>query len=56
MMLVVTLGLSLILQNIILAIFSEQFQSYAINTGTPLTLGPFLFTPLQLSIIALVVN
>jgi branched-subunit amino acid ABC-type transport system permease component len=55
MMLVVTLGLSLILQNIILAIFSEQFQNYNINTGTPLTLGPFLFTPLQLSIIALAI-
>jgi branched-subunit amino acid ABC-type transport system permease component len=55
LMLVVTLGISLILQNVILAIFSEQFQNYAVNTGTPLHLGPFLFTPLQLGIIALAV-
>ncbi|GAC1568775.1 MAG: branched-chain amino acid ABC transporter permease [Ktedonobacteraceae bacterium] len=55
MMLVVTLGVSLILQNVILAIFSEQFQNYNMNTGSPLTLGPFLFTPLQLGIIGLAV-
>ena len=54
-MLVVTLGVSLILQNVILAIFSEQFQNYSVNTGTPLHLGPFLFTPLQLGIIGLAV-
>ena len=54
-MLVVTLGVSLILQNIILAIFTEQFQSYNVNTGTPISLGPFLFTPLQLGIIALAI-
>ncbi|GAC1353762.1 MAG: branched-chain amino acid ABC transporter permease [Ktedonobacteraceae bacterium] len=52
-MLVVTLGISLILQNVILAIFTEQFQSYSINTGSPFALGPFLFTPLQLGIIGL---
>lgn len=55
MMLVVTLGVSLILQNIILAIFSEQFQNYTMNTGSPLSIGPFLFTPLQLSIIGLAI-
>lgn len=54
-MLVVTLGLSLIIQNGILGIFTEQFQSYAVSTGTPLHLGPFLFTPLQLIIFALAV-
>ncbi len=54
-MLVVTLGVSLILQNIILAIFSEQFQNYSMNTGSPLSIGPFLFTPLQLGIIALAI-
>ncbi len=54
-MLVVTLGVSLILQNIILAIFTEQFQSYNVNTGTPISLGPFLFTPLQLGIIGLAI-
>ena len=52
-MLVVTLGISLILQNAILGIFTEQFQNYAVNTGTTLHLGPFLFTPLQLVIFAL---
>jgi len=54
-MLVVTLGVSLIVQNAILAVFGEQFKSYTIDTGTPLHLGPFLFTPLQLGIIALAV-
>lgn len=54
-MLVVTLGVSLILQNVILAIFSEQFQNYTMSTGNPLTIGPFLFTPLQLGIIALAI-
>lgn len=54
-MLVVTLGVSLILQNVILAIFSEQFQNYTMSTGNPLSIGPFLFTPLQLGIIALAI-
>ncbi len=54
-MLVVTLGVSLILQNIILAIFSEQFQNYTVDTGQPIHLGPFLFTPLQLGIFALAI-
>jgi branched-subunit amino acid ABC-type transport system permease component len=54
-MLVVTLGVSLILQNVILAIFTEQFQSYNVNTGAPISLGPFLFTPLQLGIIGLAI-
>src|SRR5260370_5183333 len=54
-MLVVTVGVSLILQNVILAIFGEQFQQYAVATGTPLHVGPFLFTPLQLGILGLAV-
>lgn len=54
-MLVVTLGVSLILQNVILAIFTEQFQNYTVNTGKPISLGPFLFTPLQLGIIGLAI-
>ncbi|MEO8970364.1 MAG: branched-chain amino acid ABC transporter permease [Ktedonobacteraceae bacterium] len=54
-MLVVTLGVSLILQNVILAIFTEQFQNYTVNTGKPLSIGPFLFTPLQLGIIGLAI-
>ncbi|HKV57957.1 MAG TPA: branched-chain amino acid ABC transporter permease, partial [Ktedonobacteraceae bacterium] len=54
-MLVVTLGVSLILQNVILAIFSEQFQNYTMSTGNPLNIGPFLFTPLQLGIIGLAI-
>ena len=54
-MLVVTLGVSLILQNVIQAIFTEQFQNFNVNTGTPLSLGPFLFTPLQLAIIGLAI-
>jgi branched-subunit amino acid ABC-type transport system permease component len=54
-MLVVTVGVSLILQNVILAIFGEQFQVYTVAPGTPLHLGPFLFTPLQLGILGLAV-
>lgn len=54
-MLVVTLGVSLIVQNIILAIFSEQFQNYTVSTGSPLHFGWLLFTPLQLGIIGLAV-
>ncbi len=54
-MLVVTLGVSLILQNVVLAIFGSQFQNYTVNTGSPLHLGPFLFTPLQLGIIGLAI-
>jgi len=54
-MLVVTVGVSLILQNVILAIFGEQFQQYAVATGTPRHVGPFLFTPLQLGILGLAV-
>jgi branched-subunit amino acid ABC-type transport system permease component len=55
MMLVVTLGLSLILQNAILAIFHEQFQNYNMSTGNPIALGPFLFTTLQLGIIGVAI-
>ena len=55
MMLVVTVGVSLVLQNVLLAFFGSQFQKYAIDTGTPLHLGPFLFTPLQLVIFGLAV-
>ena len=56
MMLVVTVGVSLILQNVLLAIFGEQFQKYTIDTGMPLHIGPFLFTPLQLGILGLAVG
>jgi branched-subunit amino acid ABC-type transport system permease component len=54
-MLIVTVGVSLILQNVILAIFGEQFRQYTVATGTPLHLGPFLFTPLQLGILGVAV-
>jgi branched-subunit amino acid ABC-type transport system permease component len=55
MMLVVTLGLSLILQNAILAVFHEQFQNYNMSTGNSIALGPFLFTSLQLGIIGVAI-
>jgi len=54
-MLLVTVGISLILQNVILAIFGEQFQRYSVDTGTPLHVGPFLFTPLQLGIMGVAI-
>lgn len=54
-MLVVTLGVSLILQNVIAAVFTSQFQNFNVNTGTSLTPGLFLFTPLPLGIIRLAI-
>ncbi len=55
-MLVVTVGVSLILQNVLLAFFGTQFEKYVVDTGAPLHLGPFLFTPLQLGILGLAVG
>lgn len=54
-MLIVTLGVSLVIQNAIQLIFSEQFQSYTVTSGTTLHLGFFLFTPLQLEMLLLAI-
>lgn len=48
--LIVTFGLSLILLNLIQAIWSPNFQQFAIAPENPLHLGPFLLTPSQIAI------
>ncbi len=52
-MLVVTFGLSLILSNLILAIWGADFRRYAVAPDTQHAIGPFLFTGQQLLIIAI---
>ncbi|MGH9302933.1 MAG: branched-chain amino acid ABC transporter permease [Acidimicrobiales bacterium] len=51
--LIVTFGLSLILLNLISAIWSPNFQAMAIAPENPLHLGPFLLTPDQLIVVAI---
>jgi branched-subunit amino acid ABC-type transport system permease component len=51
--LIVTFALSLILLNVIQAIWGPDFKQYAIPYESPLTLGPFLLTRTQIIIIAL---
>lgn len=54
-LLIVTFGLSLIVSNLIEAIWGPGFQTYNLSVGSPLTLGPFSFTPTQLIIMAVAV-
>jgi branched-subunit amino acid ABC-type transport system permease component len=49
-MLIVTLGLSLIIQNGIQSIWGPNFQTYTVVQQTNIALGPFLFTGQQLLI------
>lgn len=51
--LIVTFGLSLILLNLVQAIWSPNFQRFAITPENPLHLGPFLLTPSQVAIFAI---
>ena len=46
--LIATLGLSLILQNILIIIFGAANQNYAINQGSPHHIGPFLLTDAEI--------
>jgi len=48
--LIVTFGLSLILLNLISAIWSPNFQQMPVATENPLHIGPFLLTPSQVAI------
>ena len=52
-MLVVTFGLSLILSNVILAIWGADFRSYTVAPDKQYNIGPFLFTGQQLIIIGI---
>lgn len=52
-MLVVTFGLSLILSNVILAIWGADFRSYTVAPDKQFDIGPFLFTGQQLVIIGI---
>lgn len=54
-MLIVMFGLSLILQNVALAIWGANFKNYAVGTDREFNLGPFLLTGQQLLIIAIAV-
>jgi len=54
-MLVVTFGLSIILSNVILAIWGPDFKRYQMPESTQYNIGPFLFTVQQLIIIAIAV-
>src|SRR5579859_6037818 len=54
-MLVVTFGLSLILSNVILAIWGADFRQYSVGRDTQHAIGPFLFTGQQLVIIGIAV-
>ena len=54
-LLVVTIGLSLFLQNLIQAIWGANFQQYSVVTGLPLHLGPILITVQQIIIIAIAI-
>lgn len=52
-MLIVTFGLSLILDNVIQAIWGVGFRQFNVGSSTSLQLGPFNFTPSQLVIIGI---
>lgn len=54
-MLVITFGLSLILSNVILAIWGGDFRRYNVPADTQYTIGPFLFTGQQLIIIGVAI-
>ncbi|HZC04699.1 MAG TPA: branched-chain amino acid ABC transporter permease [Ktedonobacterales bacterium] len=54
-MLVVTFGLSLILSNVLLAIYGADFQRYTVREATQYSIGPFLLTNQQLIIIGIAI-
>lgn len=54
-MLVVTFGLSLILSNVLLAVFGADFQRFNAPPDTEFSIGPFLLTGRQLIIIGIAV-
>ncbi len=54
-MLVVTFGLSLILSNVLLAVYGADFQRYTTPHDTQYAIGPFLLTGQQLIIIGIAI-
>lgn len=52
---VVTLGVSITLQNSLQAIFGAGFQVYSVESETPMTIGPFLLGVQQLMIIGIAI-
>jgi branched-subunit amino acid ABC-type transport system permease component len=52
---VVTIGVSIVLQNLVSFIFGAQVDTYNLQQGQPHHVGPFLLTTLQLDIIVLAV-
>lgn len=54
-LLIVTIGLSLVMQNGIQSIWGPAFQTYQAGTPTSISVGPFLFTGQQLVIMGVAV-
>lgn len=54
-MLVVTFGLSLVLSNVLLAVYGADFQRYNTPKDTQYSIGPFLLTGQQLIIIGIAI-
>lgn len=52
-LLIVTMGVSIAIQNVLQTIFGAQFQTYTVASQTPLQVGPFLLTGQQLVIIGI---
>ncbi len=52
-LLIATIGVSLVIQSGLLALWGSQFQKFALGASQPLHLGPFIFTPRQLVILGL---
>lgn len=54
-LLIVTFGLSLVLLNLVQAIWGVGFDQYNVAAGSPITLGPFSFTAAQIGVVAVAV-
>ncbi len=54
-LLIATIGISLVIQSGLLAIWGSQFQKFSLGNSRPFHLGPFIFTPRQLVILALAI-
>ncbi len=54
-LLIVTFGLSLVLLNLVQAIWGVGFDEFQVAAGSPVKLGPFSFTAAQLSVVGIAV-
>ena len=52
-LLIVTFGLSLVLLNLVQAIWGVGFDQYKVATGSPITIGPFSFTAAQIGVVVI---